>query len=143
MIIPTVTPLYAGLLALFLVYLSFQVIFRRRDAKVSLGANAQSPSSPEDTSTGLECSEKLRGAKSLFTGESLQVRKILLGAKSLFTTEKLAGRKIAKVFRFSTGAKSLFTGTCSEKLRGSGLECAAWHLAAQYHEGFRDSTPLS
>lgn len=37
MIIPTVTPLYAGLLALFLVYLSFQVIFRRRDAKVSIG----------------------------------------------------------------------------------------------------------
>lgn len=35
--IPTVTPIYAGILALLLVYLSFKVIFRRQSAKVSLG----------------------------------------------------------------------------------------------------------
>ncbi len=37
MIIPTVTPLYAGLLGLLLVFLSSNVIARRYGAKVSLG----------------------------------------------------------------------------------------------------------
>lgn len=32
-----ITPLYAGLLGLLLIYLSFRVIFRRRGAKVSVG----------------------------------------------------------------------------------------------------------
>lgn len=35
----TVTPIYAGLLALLLIFLSARVILRRRDQKISLGDN--------------------------------------------------------------------------------------------------------
>ncbi|WP_166416218.1 MAPEG family protein [Cochlodiniinecator piscidefendens] len=34
---PFVTPLYAGIIGLFYVFLSFRVIFRRKNARVSIG----------------------------------------------------------------------------------------------------------